>query len=195
MRDLDYEPPVSAAALHRLDSAIGIELAEPAGMVTLRAELDDPTARSAIARVTGCTLPKALRMESSDGRSLLWMSPDELLLVCGREEVTGILDRAANAFAGAHFAAVDVSDARTRYRLTGKSVREVLAKGTPVDLHREAFTPGTVRRTRIAQVAAAICQMDGEEEVFEVQCHRSYAPYLGAWLLEAARDDSMPPRA
>ncbi len=194
MRDLDYEAPVSVSALQRPDTAIGIELAEPAGMVTLRAEMDDPAARRAVTSVTGCMPPDALRMETSGGRRLLWMSPDELLLVCGREEVAGIMESAAGAFAGLHCAAVDVSDARVCYRLTGGSVREVLAKGAPIDLHREAFTPGTVRRTRIAQVAVVICLIAGEGDKFEVLCHRSYALYLGAWLQEAARDDSIPPR-
>lgn len=190
MRDLEFQQPVSPARFQRNDITIGIELASPVGMILLRVDLADPKARSLVASVTGCTPPDALRMESSGERSLLWMSTDELLLMCGKGEVAGMLESAAQSFAGMHHAAVDVSDAWVCYRLTGNGVREVLSKGAPADMHKEAFRLGMVRRTRIGQVAVVICQTDDVEERFDILCRRSYAPYLSEWLLESASDCS-----
>jgi hypothetical protein len=60
------------------------------------------------------------------------------------------------ALAGKHHLVADVSDARAVFTITGDGAREVLAKCCPVDVAPGVFGPGEVRRTRAAQVAAAV---------------------------------------
>ena len=85
-----------------------------------------------------------------------------------------------------HFLAVDVSDARVAVKVTGEglAVREVLAKLTPTDMRADVFKVATVRRTRLAQVPAAIWFED--ESTAVVVAFRSVADYVFALLSDAA---------
>lgn len=152
----------------------------PRGMLTIRGE---GGALAAAARAAGPALPGARAMTEKDGRSLAWMSPDELLLICGYDEAAEIAARIEAALAGAHGLVAVVSDARSVFRVEGAEAHEVLRKLTPADL--EALHPGEMRRTRLAQVAAGIW-MTGPER-YEVMCFRSVGRYVFDLLANAAR--------
>ena len=64
-------------------------------------------------------------------------------------------------------------------------VRGVLAKLTPANLHPDALATGEVRRTRLAQVPAAVWLRD--EDTAELICFRSVARYVFDLLSNAAR--------
>jgi len=113
------------------------------------------------------------------------MSPDEWLLILPYAEVAGALAKMEAALAGQHFLAVDVSDARAVFRVTGAKAGEVLMKLCPVDL--AALAPGELRRTRAAQVAAAFWR-DGDG--FTLVSFRSVAGYVMGVLSHAAQPGS-----
>ena len=73
-------------------------------------------------------------------------------------------------------------------RVSGPNAREVLAKLSPVDLSPGAFGVGDLRRSRIAQVAAAYW-MDAEDS-FRIVCFRSVAEYVYGVLKTAAAEGS-----
>ncbi len=158
------------------------------GMVTLRADLSDATVAKAVKDAVGSDMPGVRKATDT----ALWMSPDELLLLCPYGEQADVVGKLTDALADTHHLAVDVSDARTLFRLEGDTAREVLAKGAPVDLARGQFTVGDLRRTRISHVAAAFWQSGEGPDVFEIICFRSYARYLWDWLEESSREGSMP---
>ena len=54
-----------------------------------------------------------------DGRGALWMSPDELLILVPYAEAGQAVTVLQEALGDAHHLAVDVSDARAHFRLTG----------------------------------------------------------------------------
>lgn len=148
----------------------------PVGQVTFRGDLSSEAVKAAIKDVTGLDVP-GLREVSVDGDTcVIWMSPDELLLICGYAEAGGLVDALSEKLAGEHVLAVNVSDARAAFRLKGKHVREVLGKLAPVDLDPAVFTPGMVRRTRLAQVAAGFWLLD--QETAQVFCFRSVSEYM-----------------
>ena len=78
------------------------------------------------------------------------------------------------ALAGAFATVADVSDARAMIHLTGPQGRDVLAKLCPVDF--ADFAVGELRRTRAAQVAAALWRTGPES--WSLICFRSVAAYL-----------------
>jgi sarcosine oxidase subunit gamma len=80
---------------------------------------------------------------------------------------------------------VEVSDARAVFDVIGPHVREVLAKLAPVDLAPGVFEPGEMRRTRLAQVAAAFW-MTGPDS-FRVIAFQSVAQYVEDLLKTAAK--------
>jgi sarcosine oxidase subunit gamma len=176
--------PVSALNGASFQGFASIREIGPLGMITLRAKgvkaLD-----KAVKAVTGTKLPAQRRIEVNGDRACGWMSPDEYLLIVPYAEVAGALASLAKSLAGEHHLAVDVSDARAVFRVEGDRARDVLRKLSPVDF--EALAPGELRRTRAAQVAAALWEQDGG---FTLVCFRSVAGYVMGLLTHSAQPGS-----
>lgn len=144
------------------------------GMVSLRADLSEATA--AVKAVTGADMPGQRAVTAGQGTHVAWMSPDEVLILCDHAAADGIARDLGAALKDQHQLAVNVSDARAMFALSGEAgvLRDVLSKITPADL--SALTPGEMRRTRLQQVAAAIW-FETETEA-RVVCFRSVARYV-----------------
>jgi sarcosine oxidase, subunit gamma len=173
--------PVSALNGASFNGFATIREIGPLGMITLRAKglksLD-----KAIKAVTGTKTPAQRRIEVNGDRACGWMSPDEYLLILPYAEVTNALSTLAKSLAGQHYLAVDVSDARAVFRIEGDKAADVLRKLSPVDF--DNLAPGELRRTRTAQVAAAMWQQD---QWFTVVCFRSVAGYVVGLLTHSAQ--------
>ncbi|THH38242.1 sarcosine oxidase subunit gamma [Aliishimia ponticola] len=181
--------PVSA--LGGVTWADGIaQIAEigPQGMITLRGDFDDPEFRVAVKNAVGLDMPGQRAVQMSGENTLCWMSPDELLVLCPYGDVAAMLAALTSALAGHHALAVNVSDARAVFRVTGPYAREIMAKLTPADLAPDAFKTGMFRRTRMAQVPAAFFLR--ETDSFEIVCFRSVAQYMFDLLKTAAQPGS-----
>jgi sarcosine oxidase subunit gamma len=156
----------------------------PVGMIALRAKglksLD-----KAIKAAVGTKLPAQRCIEVNTDRACGWMSPDEYLLVLPYAEVATALATLAKSLAGQHYLAVDVSDARAVFRVEGTKADQVLRKLSPTDIDRLA--PNELRRTRVAQVAAAFWQQD---QGFTLVCFRSVAGYVMGLLTHSAEPGS-----
>ena len=124
------------------------------------------------------------------GAGTLWMSPDELLVLCDHGEAEAVTSDLSKALSDEHALAVNVSDARTVIRLSGNGpmIREVLAKLSPADLRASALPVGQVRRTRLAQVAAAFW-FASEDEAYVV-AFRSVGKYVFKLLSTVAEEGS-----
>ena len=158
------------------------------GMITLRGDLASAAVKKAATAASGAPMPAKLGVAFNGTGALAWMSPDELLVLCPYGEVRDRLAAMERALAKSHSLAVDVSDARAAFRVSGEGAREVLAKLCPVDFAAASFTPGQFRRTRMAQVPAAIwCEADDR---FGVICFRSVAGYVFGVLKAAAAKGS-----
>ena len=175
--------PVSA--LNGLRSSGMVTLAEAGlkGMITLRGDLADPRLAAALNAELGCTVPARRRLAAGAGGSALWMSPDELLLITDHARAGALVAALESALAGGFFTLADVSDARAVFTLEGAQARDVLAKICPVDF--SDFEPGEVRRTRAAQVAAALWR--ASEDEFTLVCFRSVAQYMWDLLETVSR--------
>ena len=173
--------PVSALNGASFQGFATIREIGPLGMITLRAKgvkaLD-----KAVKAVTGTKVPAQRRIEMNGDRACGWMSPDEYLLVLPYGEVAQALASLAKSLAGEHYLAVDVSDARAVFRIEGDRAVEVLQKLSPVDFDK--LEPNELRRTRTAQVAAAMWQQD---QGFTLVCFRSVARYVFDLLANASR--------
>ncbi|HZZ52587.1 MAG TPA: sarcosine oxidase subunit gamma family protein [Pseudonocardia sp.] len=128
------------------------------------------------------TTPNAV--VSRDDLAVLWLGPDEFLVVghdgAGPELMTRLRVRTGGRWASA----VDVSADRACVELRGAGVREVLEKGCPLDLHRRAFPPGRCAQTVLAK--AQVILWRPAEQVYRLLVRRSYAHYLAAWLSDSA---------
>ena len=178
--------PMSALGGTAFDGIIRIAEAGPAGMVTVRGDLNSARLREAVETATGAAMPEANRITMADARGIGWMSPDELLLLLPHGDAAGAVTALNAALSGEHALAVDVSDARVLVTLEGEGprIRETLAKLTPADLNTSALPVGVLRRTRLAQVPAAF--WFASETTAHVICFRSVAAYVFGILKHAA---------
>ncbi|MBE1293441.1 MAG: sarcosine oxidase subunit gamma [Rhodobacteraceae bacterium] len=146
------------------------------GMITVRGDLASKEMSAAIKAATGAAVPAQRKVTSGDKGAVAWMSPDELLVVVDYASVNETVATMTDGLKGSHALVANVSDARAVFRVSGDSSRDVLAKLAPVDFARDAFGAGDIRRSRIAQVPAAV--WGNEDGSFEVICFRSVAQYV-----------------
>jgi sarcosine oxidase subunit gamma len=107
------------------------------------------------------------------GATVLWLGPDEWLVVGGTE--ADFPDVAA---------AVDVSANRVAFELSGDDAANVLARGCALDLDR--FDPGRCAQTLLAR-AQVILHRPGPDR-WRILVRPSLAPYLRAWLEDAGEN-------
>ena len=81
----------------------------------------------------------------------------------------------------------DLSDGRIILAVGGPKVREVLAKGVPLDLHPRAFGLGDAAVTVAHHIGVHLWQLD-DAPTFELAIHRSYAASFWHWLLKAGSE-------
>ncbi|WP_283177523.1 sarcosine oxidase subunit gamma family protein [Gemmobacter sp. 24YEA27] len=182
--------PVSALQGAVAQGFARVEEIGPLGMITLRAKPGTEGLEAAIKAATGCDLPGARRITHQGANSCGWMSNDEFLLVLPYADVAKALAAIAVAMAGAHHLAVDVSDARAVFRVTGPQADQVLRKLTPADLDK--VEADEIRRSRFAQVAAAFWPVAaaGTDCGYTLVCFRSVAGYVMGLLTHAAQAGS-----
>lgn len=180
--------PVSALNGASFDGIARIEEAGLQGMISLRGDLDTAALKKAAEKAAGQKMPAPLSANIDGQSGLCWMSPDELLVLVPHARAGTRCAALARALARTHALAVDVSDARAVFRVSGPAAREVMAKLAPVDLAAGVFTPGMFRRTRLAQVPAAFWMDD--DTTFRIVCFRSVARYVFDLLKVAAQPGS-----
>lgn len=156
---------------------------EAQGMVTLRGDLASQALQKAVANLTGAAMPERRGVTRNGDHAVIWMSPDELLILLPRGDAAEAAARLTEALGGQHHLAVDVSDARAVYTLTGPGWKDAIARLSPTDLRD--LSKGQVRRTRVGQVAAAI--WSPEDNSATLICFRSVARYMQDLLENAVR--------
>ncbi|WP_346777768.1 sarcosine oxidase subunit gamma [Paraburkholderia sp. Ac-20336] len=155
-------------------------------LVTVRGEPGDAAFAEAFARVVGCAVPTQPNTRVSAAQyDVLWLGPDEWL-VRSREAVNaGVLEDAlVRALNGMWASAVDVGSGYTVLELSGARVREVLARGCPLDLHPRMFGEGQCAQSFYFK--ASIMLIPTGAERFEVVVRRSFADYFCRIMLDAA---------
>lgn len=172
------------------DLAVSIEEVFPIGQIVLRAD-NAGVCANAVKTVIGLEMPETRKFSGDGERRLWWMSPDEWLLTCGYDEAATLEAALEEALSALPHAVVDVSDARTVFRISGNGAGTIIQKGSPIDLHPDRFAPGDVRRTHCAEIACAYAMTDDDPQTFEMVVFRSYAAHIQRWLCTAAARDSM----
>ncbi len=191
---------VSPAAQLRADFETGsvrgvVELSEVAflTMVGLRVNRDSDAGQR-IAAVTG-GLPAACGGVAGSGEtSVLWLGPEEFLVVAPREAHEslggGLLQALREALGDGAGQMVDLSANRTTFELTGPRARAVLEKGCSLDLHPRVLKAGTALSTEIGNIPVVLWKTG--EETFRLFPRASFADFLGRWLLDAMREYASP---
>ena len=127
----------------------------------------------------GLVLPtQPCRTVQANGRSALWLGPDEWLLLASPGTLVGTL-----SVPGA--AVVDVGHRQVGLVLEGPGVADVLAAGCPLDLHPTAFPIGMCTRTVFGKAEIVLWRQGATR--FHVEVWRSFAAYVHGLLERAMR--------
>ena len=188
MLDMQFE----SALAHRAEPTntyVSLREITTRGMIDLRGLPSDRKFMAAAKEVLGFDLAKTPRSSNTFGDvKALWLSPDQWLILCARENAPALAADLAKAVEKTHALAVDVSDMRSIIRVEGERAREVMMKGCSLDFADTDFTPGYVRRVRFAEIAALFNIVD--DNTVDLYVFRSYANYAWDFLLKAARKGS-----
>ena len=145
----------------------------------------DHSLKAAVKAATGCDFPPlANRFETAGERHVIWLAPDEYLLLCESGKEKALHDTLKSTIKTSHFAITDVSDSLCALSISGPSVRDVLAKGCSLDLHPSQFGAGQCAQSLLAH--AGITLMALSDDAFILICRTSFAPYVHDWLVDAA---------
>ncbi|PTW59833.1 sarcosine oxidase subunit gamma [Breoghania corrubedonensis] len=155
------------------------------GQINLRGNPSDAAFAEAVAKVLGCRLPVAANtVEKGGDFSLLWLGPDEWLVLTAPGAEAELSAGLVEALAGQHFAITDVTGNRALFRLSGTPAREVLAKGCSLDLHPSRFATGQCAQTLLARSGIILSQVD-DAPSYDILPRRSFAEYTWRWLEDA----------
>ena len=180
---------LEARASHATNNA-GVIARERAflGHINLRGDAQDPHLVGAISIVLGGELPiTANTLNDAQGNIVYWLGPDEWLIVTPGERRELIEGELRTALAGMHVAVTDVSGGQTVVQLHGARVRDLLAKGCPIDLHPRVFAIGQCAQSHLAKAPVLIGQLENQP-CYEIIVRRSFADYLWLWLEDAAAE-------
>ena len=120
-----------------------------------------------------------------EGRAALWAGPEQYYVVAdGRDE--GALYRELRNSLDGIASVADQSHGRVIIRIAGPKARVVLAKGTPVDLHRHEFAIGRSALTQMAHVGVHLTRTG--DDAFELSVFRGFAESFWEWLTGQAAE-------
>ncbi|MBC7761786.1 MAG: sarcosine oxidase subunit gamma [Candidatus Saccharibacteria bacterium] len=150
----------------------------------------------ALERSLGVRLPRdrssVARSASADDLTVVWLAPDEFLLMSQARSAASMLEVISGSLArdglegDGQVAAVDVSAQRTAVALSGPQSRDLLAGGCSADLSAEAAPTGTTVQTMLAQAGVIILVTDADAGAFLLIVRASFADYLATWLTTVA---------
>ncbi len=177
---------------------VGVKLCEktlPAA-VNLRGDSADAAFVEAIRQALGLELPTVPNTAATgDGRALLWLGPDEWLVVQHAAAPFAEAQLAARlraAIGGLHAAVTDVGESLCCIAVAGPQARAVIAKGCPLDLHPRVFGgSGHCAQSHLSKAAVTLHQLSDAESggpSFALYVRRSFADYLWRWLEDAGRE-------
>jgi sarcosine oxidase subunit gamma len=157
--------------------------------IDLRIAPDDRAALNAVASVVGPLPTDPNTFTGGPDGSVLWLGPDEWLLV-GPPDGAAALEshlRLALGEAVTGVAIVDVSANRTTLELRGPNARAALESGCSIDLHPRAFGPGHCAQTLLARAGVIIQQLT-DEPMYRIFVRPSFAIYVATWLKDALEE-------
>jgi sarcosine oxidase subunit gamma len=122
--------------------------------------------------------PDANRATTWGDRDVLWLGPDEWLVVGAAGTERAIVEELERALRGRFASVVDVSAARSTFDLT--DALDLLATGCPIDLDPGRWRPGMCAQTLLGAAQVLLHQLD--ERTTRVFVRPSFAGYLLARL-------------
>jgi methylglutamate dehydrogenase subunit D len=133
----------------------------------------------------GIALPDGPRRVTTGALTLAGTGQAQWIASAEGPDAAGLAAR-LRARIGPFAVVTDQSDARLVLHLSGPNVRDVLAKGVPIDLDPRVFKVGDVAVTLAAYVGVQIDRVD--EATYQLTTPRSTAGSFWSWLSASAAE-------
>ena len=157
------------------------------GHLNVRGSLANKPFANACKKVLGRALPATANVaDIADETTLVWYGPSEWLLLTAPEAATELAEQLRQALGETHSLVTDISGGNTVIEISGQHARDLLAKAVTIDVHPNEFSVGAAISTTFAHAAGCLLRVD--ENVYCVIVRRSFADYIGHWLLDAAKE-------
>ncbi len=154
------------------------------GVLQLRGLVSDPAFMAAITSVFGVSLPTQPKQAVyAKQAALLWVSPDEWLLVCPHREKDALLQGLQTALVGVYAQILDNSGGFTLMGIDGSYASTVLRHLTPYDVL--SLSVGECVQTFAHKNTFMITKVADNE--YAVLFRRSFADYIWRLLQKTAR--------
>jgi sarcosine oxidase subunit gamma len=138
------------------------------------------------AYLAGVPLPLTPNRVAATGPlRVLWLGPDEWLVVAPEATGSDLPARLARAVAVRRALVTNLSSSRAVIEIGGQDARALLEAGCGLDLHPRAFAAGQCAQTLLARVPVILDQLDDAPH-YRLLVRRSYAGWLADWLIDAA---------
>ena len=174
----------SARGMAEMSPGIRLSGPAPVSITHLAQPIGEPSLSTLLSTFGIAQLPQPGRTASAGARLIFGIAPRRWWLV--REQ--GLpTDSEQDALVAGFGIAVDVSDAWSRFRIAGKAMLDLLAKGSTLDLDPRVFAEGSCALAAFAQLHTLLHRAHGAWH-FDLYCGRSYARALHEWLIEAAAE-------
>jgi sarcosine oxidase, subunit gamma len=167
----------------RITASAALRTLGPACRHILRGE---PSVITGAAAALGLALPATCRASARDQQALLWLGPDEFLLITPPETIAAVAAALEPALNGAAHSCVEVSHRQVALELAGPLAATVLAAGCPLDLDVERFPIGMCTRTLFGKAEIVLWRV--ALETFHLEVARSFAAYVSRLVAVAARE-------
>ena len=186
---LDFFTPVNESQSY---NNFSMKEKTPVAKINLRGNLENKEFVSKVGKILEMILPnKACSTSSKEKITLLWLGPNEWLLVSNNEisketnayELEQVLfDNISKTNQGA---ITNVTDHFTIFKLSGSNIFVVLSKGCPFDFSSDDFGDNKVTQTILNHVDVTIHRRS--ENDVDLYVRRSFAGYLWDWLKDSAK--------
>ena len=154
--------------------------------LVIRGDASDADFNAGVLEALGLKLPVTPKTAHRGATStLLWLGPDEWLAVMATEYGDKPEARFSESLGSVRHAVADVSHSRAVIGLEGARARDVLMKGTSVDLHPRQFGPDSCIQAHLGRCHMLLHQLD-DGPAYDIYIHRSFAVYAWNWLSDAA---------
>jgi methylglutamate dehydrogenase subunit D len=130
---------------------------------------------------------------SLDGLSFIWAGPGRWLARTPVQTGTA-LEATLRSELSAVASVINQTDGRSVFRIGGPHVRDVLAKGVPIDLDERVFRPADTALTLVGHIGVHLWQVD-PAPTYEFAVPRSFAASFCEWLFAAAASNGLLIRA
>jgi sarcosine oxidase subunit gamma len=153
------------------------------------AQVDLRLASSEVSRAS-FALPVEPNTTSSSGeRTVLWLGPDQWLVVGPPWTQDEIAAKLASDLPRQHASIVDTSANRAVLEIGGPRRHELLSKGCSIDFDARAWGPATCAQTLLGRAQVILEERTNSTRVY---VRPSFAEYLVEWVLDAVMEFRKP---